>query len=53
MMDTKQIAELTTRIIVALIENGKADCTDIEKVCKMYRAICEQIVITESELSKR
>ncbi len=53
MMDTKQIAELTTRIVVAMIESGKADCTDIEKVCEMYKAISEQIVVSESELSKR
>ena len=53
MMDTKQVAELTTRIVVAMIESGKADCSDIEKVCEMYRAMSEQIVNTESELSKR
>lgn len=52
MMDMKQVAELTTRIVVALIESGKVDCSDIEEVCEMYRAISVQIVSSETELSK-
>ena len=52
MMDTKQIAELATRIVVAMLENGKENCSDIGRVCEMYRAISVQISDSDRELSK-
>lgn len=46
-METKEIAELATRIVIAALESGKLTCLDIPKT---YRAVSLGIRNTEKEL---
>ena len=51
-MNSKEIAELATQIVVAVIGSGKYDCTDSEKVCELYSAVILQVQKSEAEINE-
>ena len=51
-MNCKEIAELATQIVVAVIGSGKYDCTDSEKVCELYSAVILQVQKSEAEIGE-
>ena len=46
------IAEMTTRIVVAAIQSGHLDITDVAKVAEFYREISEQIYASDDSVRK-
>lgn len=52
MMNSKEMAELATQIVVAAIGSGKLNCADSEKVCGLYSAVINQVQESDIEVYK-
>ena len=52
MMNSKEMAELATQIVVAAIGSGKLDCADSEKVCGLYSAVINQVQESDIEVDE-
>ena len=48
-MNAEYVAELTTQILVAAIQNNKFDVGNMQYVCNYYEAIARQINVTAQE----
>ena len=52
-MTDKDIAEYTTRIIVALIEKGNLDATEYPRVLNIYKAVHNQVLQSATEAGQQ
>lgn len=52
MMNSQEMAELATQIVVAAIGSGKLNCADSEKVCGLYSAVINQVRESDIEVEK-
>ena len=53
MLNYQDIAELTTRILLAAMQSDKFPCKSAEDLAKFYEVIHEQIVFSDVEAHKQ
>ena len=53
MLNSKDVAELTTQILLAAMQNDKFSCKTAEGVAKFYEVVHAQIVFSDVEAQKQ